>query len=64
MMIKLINSRIRDFKTLVNPIIGLPTPHQKSVLNIRMRLACVQFTRDYFFNGQQSVTVINQDVKK
>lgn len=63
-MITFINSRIRDFKTLVNPIMGLPTPHQKSVLNIRIQLAEIHRTRDFFFNSQQSATVINWDVKK
>ncbi len=63
-MIKLINSLIRDFKTLVNPIIGLPTPHQKSVLNIRNQLAEIQRTRDFFFNSQQSVTVQSLECQK
>lgn len=42
-------------KTVVNPIFGLPTPHQRSVNRIIARLSDIEKARDYYL-GFEPVT--------
>lgn len=44
-------------KTVVNPIFGLPTPHQRSVNRIIARLSDIEKARDYYL-GFEPVTCL------
>lgn len=44
------NFDITEIKSIVNPIFGLPTPHQQSVERITKQLADVQHMRDFVFS--------------
>ena len=40
-------------KSVVNPIFGLPTPHQRSVNRIIARLSDIEKARDYYLGFEQ-----------
>ncbi len=54
-MIQHLQGKLHQAMTLVNPIIGLPTPHQRSVNRIIARLSDIEKARDYYF-GFEPVT--------
>lgn len=52
-MIQLLQGKLHQAMTLVNPIIGLPTPHQRSVNRIIARLSDIEKARDYYLGFEQ-----------
>lgn len=47
-MIDLLKFDLNGVKTVINPIFGLPTPHQRSVNRIISRLSDIEKARDYY----------------
>lgn len=54
-MIRHLQGKLRQAMTLVNPIIGLPTPHQRSVNRIIARLSDIEKARDYYLGFDEFI---------